>query len=81
MEFSVLGYPGLGPFTKSAPSQNRRLDLKNYDFGNSAEWASIKLGSEERYAIVTINPRPAGGVKGSPCGFSQIAPEVLGISL
>ena len=29
-----------------------------------------------------FNPRPAGGGgKGPPCGFSQIAPEVLGISL
>ena len=29
-----------------------------------------------------INPRPAGGGgKGPPCGFSQIAPEVLWISL
>ena len=30
-----------------------------------------------------INPRPAGGGggKGRPCGFPQIAPEVLGISL
>ena len=28
-----------------------------------------------------VNPRPAGGPKGPPCGFSQIAPEVLGISL
>ena len=30
----------------------------------------------------TLNPRPAGGgPKGPPSGFSQIAPEVLGISL
>ena len=28
-----------------------------------------------------VNPRPAGGAKGPPCGFSQIAPKVLGISL
>ena len=29
-----------------------------------------------------INPRPAGGAqRAPPCGFSQIAPEVLGISL
>ena len=33
-------------------------------------------------AKANINPRPAGGGgKGPPCGFSQIAPEVLGISL
>ena len=31
---------------------------------------------------IPFNPRPAGGgPKGPPCGFSQIAPEVLGISL
>ena len=30
---------------------------------------------------LTFNPRPwGGGSKGPPCGFSQIAPEVLGIS-
>ena len=30
----------------------------------------------------TLNPRPAGGgAKGPPCGFSQVAPEVLGVSL
>ena len=27
-----------------------------------------------------FNPRPAGGGQRAPCGFSQIAPEVLGIS-
>ena len=33
--------------------------------------------------MCNIIPRPAGGggAKGPPCGFSQIAPEVLGISL
>ena len=29
-----------------------------------------------------VNPRPAGGgAQRAPCGFSQIAPEVLEISL
>ena len=32
--------------------------------------------------LILINPRPAGeGGQRAPCGFSQIAPEVLGISL
>ena len=29
----------------------------------------------------SLNPRPVGGGGRPPCGFSQIAPEVLGISL
>ena len=40
---------------------------------------SSNKGAEE-----VVNPRPAGGGgggKGPPCGFSQIAPEVLGILL
>ena len=32
--------------------------------------------------FLPFNPRPAGGgAQRAPCGFSQIAPEVLGISL
>ena len=30
---------------------------------------------------LTLAPLGGGGPKGPPCGFSQIAPEVLGISL
>ena len=30
---------------------------------------------------LNLAPLGGGGAKGSPCGFSQIAPEVLGISL
>ena len=43
------------------------------------------LSQKHQPAIICINPRPAGGwgwgSKGPPCGFSLIAPEVLGISL
>ena len=46
----------------------------------------IKLGAVESTDFdmhVFVNPRPAGGgaQRAPPCGFSQIAPEVLGISL
>ena len=42
-----------------------------------ADWHPIPIHGKD------VNPRPAGGggPKGPPCGFSQIAPEVLGISL
>ena len=40
----------------------------------------LVLSTQEEFSL---NPRPAGGGggKGPPCGFSQIAPEVLGISI
>ena len=34
-----------------------------------------------RLQCLTLAPLGGGGGKGPPCGFSQIVPEVLGISL
>ena len=53
--------------------------------GNFWDWILDPIGSLMELVVSdlwSINPRPAGGgAKGPPCGFSQIAPEVLGISL
>ena len=54
--------------------------------GAIAEWELMRnYQSSNRYSphyaeCLLFNPRPAGGgggPKGPPCGFSQIAPEVL----
>ena len=47
-------------------------------------WGAVftSLRAQRAGFFFQVNPRPAGGgAKGPPCVFSQIGPEVLGISL
>ena len=50
--------------------------FSSFQFGSAAATFSLDVVT----ARITLAPL-GGGPKGPPCGFSQIAPEVLGISL
>ena len=56
-----------------------KLDVSLSDIFFMFFFSKLNLGPSQKNSGLTL--APLGGAKGPPCGFSQIAPEVLGISL